>query len=213
LLPWLAGWRAAIDQEAINMIRTFGFLAIVATLGFAQPPKILIQPESRVWVEGGSTVRGFTCTAAEVEGTVVSSSGATALTPDDLDAAVVSVEVRIPVAQLGCGNGTMDGHMKKALKASEHETIVFSLHSYSVSAPIDGTSTLELLGTLTMAGAELPIVVMAEATGESDGTLRVQGSQPITMSQWGVKPPSLMLGTMKVRDDVIVHFDIRLRQQ
>lgn len=195
------------------MIRSFGFLAVLSMLGFAASPQIVIQPDSRVWVEGGSTVRGWSCAAAQVAGSVTSGPTATALTLDELGSAVASVELRIPVAGLDCGNGTMDGHLRKALKGSEHETIVFRMQSYSSNAPVDGASTLELRGTLAIAGAEQPVVIKAAATRESDGTLRVQGNHPIRMTQWGVKPPSLMLGTMKVRDDVVVHFDMKLRQQ
>jgi hypothetical protein len=32
------------------------------------------------------------------------------------------------------------------------------------------------------------------------------------MSEYGVKAPTLMMGTMKVRDRVVVHFDIVLKQ-
>lgn len=194
------------------MIRTIGLLGLLSVLGAAHAPNLIIQPESRVWVDGKSTVRDFTCTATAVEGSIQTSPNATALSLDDLDSAVTAVELRIPVAQLACGNGTMDGHMKKALKATAHETIVFRMEGYSTAAGDAGTTTLELRGTLTMAGAERPVVLTAAATYENDGTLRIQGSQTITMSEWGVKPPSLMLGTMKVRDDVVVHFDIRLRQ-
>lgn len=195
------------------MIGSFGFLALLSMLGFAAPPQILIGPDSRVWVEGGSTVRDWSCAAGQVDGSVVAGASATALTLDELGAAVAAVDLRIPVAGLNCGNGTMDGHLRKALKASEHATIVFRLQSYSSTNPVDGVSTLELRGTLMIAGAEQPVIIKADATRESDGTLRVRGSQPIRMSQWGVKPPSLMLGTMKVRDDVVFHFDMKLRQK
>lgn len=194
------------------MIRLIGLFGVLSVLGFTQPPQLIIQPESRVWVEGTSTVRSFTCTAGAVEGNVATASNGL-LSLNDLQAAVTSVELAIPVAQLACGNGTMDNHMKKALKASDHGTIVFSMEGYSASAPDADTSRLELRGTLRIAGEDRPITMTASATQEPDGTLRVQGSQPITMSEWGVKPPSLMLGTMKVRDEVVVNFDIRLRQQ
>ena len=195
------------------MIRSFGLLALLSVLGFAASPQILIQPDSRVWVEGGSTVRDWSCAAEGMAGIVVSDANAAAFTLDDLGSAVASLELRIPVAGLACGNGTMDGHLKKALKASAHEMIVFRMQSYSSTAPDNGVSSLELRGTLAIAGAERPVVVKAAATRDSDGTLRVQGSHPIRMSLWGVQPPSLMLGTMKVRDDVVVHFDMKLRQQ
>ena len=194
------------------MIRTIGLLGLLSVLGSTHAPNLIIQPESRVWVTGKSTVRDFTCTASAVEGSILTSPNVTALSLDDLDSAVTAVELRIPIAQLACGNGTMDGHMKKALKASAHETIVFRMAGYSTASVAVDTTALELRGILAMAGAEQPVVLTAAATYESDGTLRIQGSQAVTMSEWGVKPPSLMLGTMKVRDDVVVHFDIRLRQ-
>jgi polyisoprenoid-binding protein YceI len=195
------------------MIRILGVIGVLSVLGFAAAPNFVIQPDSRIWVVGQSTVRGFTCTAAAVQGTIDSGERAAPPSLENLAAAVSSVELKIDVAQLACGNGTMDGHMKKALKAAEHGTIEYRMDGYSASPPSAGTSTLELRGTLRIAGADQPIVMTAAATQESDGTLRVQGSQSITMSDWGVKPPSLMLGTMKVKDDVVVNFDIRLRQQ
>jgi polyisoprenoid-binding protein YceI len=193
------------------MIRTIGLLGLLSVLGSAHAPNLIIQPESRVWVAGKSTVRDFTCTATAVEGSIQTSPNATVLSLEGLET-VTAVELRIPVAQLACGNGTMDGHMKKALKASAHEAIVFRMEGYSTTAVDADTTTLELRGVLAIAGAEQPVVLTAAATYESDGTLRIQGSQAVTMSEWGVKPPSLMLGTMKVRDNVVVHFDIRLRQ-
>jgi hypothetical protein len=51
----------------------------------------------------------------------------------------------------------------------------------------------------------------AIATPADNGGLRVKGSKEFLMSEFGVKPPSLMLGTMKVRDKVKVNFDVVLR--
>ena len=42
------------------------------------------------------------------------------------------------------------------------------------------------------------------------GTLRVRGSKPVDMTQWGVQPPSLMMGTMKVNRAATIHFDVVL---
>jgi hypothetical protein len=42
--------------------------------------------------------------------------------------------------------------------------------------------------------------------------LRVKGSKQLRMTEYGVKPPSLMLGAMKVGDQVTVGYDIILGQ-
>jgi hypothetical protein len=39
----------------------------------------------------------------------------------------------------------------------------------------------------------------------------VKASKVINMKEWGVKPPSLMMGTMKVKENVTVGFDVALK--
>ena len=45
----------------------------------------------------------------------------------------------------------------------------------------------------------------------ADGALRVTGKVPITMTEWGIKPPTLMMGTIKVGQVVTVQFDLLLQ--
>jgi hypothetical protein len=40
----------------------------------------------------------------------------------------------------------------------------------------------------------------------------VTGKVPVTMTTWGIKPPTLMLGALKVGETVTVHFDLQLTQ-
>ena len=51
----------------------------------------------------------------------------------------------------------------------------------------------------------------AVAREEAGSVLRVRGSEEIVMTEFGVKPPSLMMGTMKVRDRVVVQYDVLLK--
>jgi hypothetical protein len=63
-----------------------------------------------------------------------------------------------------------------------------------------------------MAGAEQVIEIPATVTEEDGGVVRVKGEAEIRMTRWGVKPPSLMLGTMKVKDPVTIGFDVTVRR-
>src|SRR5688572_10795781 len=85
----------------------------VAT-GFAQltPRNLSLAKGSRLWIEGTSTVRSFSCTANKVDVNVVAEPGAP--NPD----LVQSASLVVPVASLDCRNQTMNGHMQKALKAA-----------------------------------------------------------------------------------------------
>ena len=65
-------------------------------------------------------------------------------------------------------------------------------------------------GELTIAGQTKPVSIAATVT-QTDAGFRVVGRAPIRMTEFGVRPPSLMLGTMRVADAVTVHFDVVLR--
>jgi polyisoprenoid-binding protein YceI len=169
---------------------------------------LVLQPESRLWVEGTSTMKSFTCKAGEVDALVDA-------TPDAVKEiaagrkAVRTVRVRVEAPKLDCGNGTMNDHMWKALKTGDHKVIEFTLSGYDVARGPEGvTGTLE--GTLDLGGVQKPIAIAA--VGRTEGSaLRVTGSYPLDMKDYGLKPPTLMMGTMKVGRTVTVKFDLVLK--
>jgi polyisoprenoid-binding protein YceI len=173
-------------------------------------PILMLQPQSKLWVSGTSTVRSFECKAAsftaEIDG-VAPGAAAAVLAGEK---AVQSVSVAVPAAKLDCGNGTMNEHMLKALKAKDNPTIAFRLSSYQTSKTGDAV-TGDLTGVLTLGGVEKTITFKGTATEAGDGQFRVVGSHELSMKEYGLKPPSLMMGTMKVGDRVKVNFDLVLK--
>lgn len=168
-----------------------------------------VQPESRLWISGTSTVRSFECTATTFDADVQSLPGAVTATLAG-EKAVTAVEVRVPTDKLDCKNGTMNEHMLKALKAKANPTIVFTLVSYDLARQ-DGATHVTLTGQLALGGVQKPVTLVANAKEGAPGTLRVSGTHEIRMSEWGLKPPSLMLGTMKVDERIKVGFDLLLK--
>ena len=124
--------------------------------------------------------------------------------------AVTTAQMTVPAASLDCKNGTMNEHMRKALKADKNPTITFRITTYDVakaSEGVDGTAQ----GELTLGGVTKTITVKAHAASQPDGVLRLTGSQDIHMTEFGLKPPTLMLGTLKVDELVKVSFDLLLK--
>jgi polyisoprenoid-binding protein YceI len=167
--------------------------AAAATLSF--------QPGSRVWVQGTSTVRSYRCESTRVEGTA-QAVGTELSALGNVGGATVTVGV----AGLDCRNNTMNEHMRKALKADENPTIRFRATSVRVTP--EGAATMA--GELTLAGSTQPVTLEGTVSSE-DGQLRVRGTEPIVMTAYGVKPPSLMMGTMRVNPNVTVGFDVVLK--
>ena len=195
-------------SPTLGAIATLLFLAPAGAWVPADAP-LTLAPQSRLWVDGTSTVRGFQCKAPVLESDIVAAPNAIASVLGG-EKAVRRVEVRIPAAKMDCGNGTMNEHMLKALKAKEHATITFRVASYDVSKGAEGVKGA-LTGTLTLGGVEKTIVVNATGRDGGNGTLRVAGTHEIKMSEYGLKAPTLMFGTMKVNDVVKVGFDLVLK--
>ena len=181
--------------------------AAIAWTGAAY--SLSLNARSRLWVEGTSTVRSWTCKATTFDA-AIDASGPTA--PSLVMAgekAVRTVDVTVPSEKLDCGNGTMNEHMLKALKAKDNPTISFRLSSYDMAKAADGMHG-QLTGTLTLGGVQKPITINAVGTEEA-GSLHVTGSHEIRMTEFGLKPPTLMMGTMKVNERVKVSFDLFLK--
>jgi len=173
---------------------------------------LVIQPESRLWFEGTSTVRDFRCEATRIEGEVELDAAQPSIAVADLQRSVRRVRLDIAVADLDCRNGTMNDHMRKALKAEQNPGIAYRMKSYQLEVQGSGDGVAKLEGELTIAGTTKPVTIDATVTPGADGTLKVHGSKEIIMTDFGVNPPKLMMGTLKVNPRVVVHFDVVLKQ-
>lgn len=182
-------------------------LLITAVLtAFAGQLEMPLEPGSRIWVSGTSSVKAFRCEAKQIDATITPGAGSTANLP--VASLVASATVVVPIETLDCSNGTMNGHMRKALKAEQNPKLIWTMTDYAV----DPSGQIVLNGKLTIAGKELPIEFRGTAQEEADGRVRVTASKEIKMTDWGVKPPSLMLGSMKVHDPVTIGIDVLVKR-
>ena len=170
---------------------------------------LVLQPQSRLWIDGTSSIRSFSCKAAEVNA-VVEGTGPNAI-PQLLlaDKGVKSVRVTVPAERLDCGNGTMNEHMRKAIKLSEFDSIEFRLTDYDVARSADGVSGA-INGTLLLGGVTKPVTLKADGKPEG-GMLHITGSYDLDMTDYGLKPPTLMFGRIKVGRTVKVNYDLLLK--
>ena len=187
-----------------TVLITGAFAGLTATSASAQmalPENLALSSASKIWFDGTSNVKSFSCAAKKLDLDIAADADAT---PAKI---VKTASLSIPVKQIDCKNGKMNDHMRDALKAEKNPNITWKLSSYRV----DGTAVV-INGTLTIAGRENPIEL--KGTGAAtNGTITLKGTKVLKMTEFGVKPPSLMFGTMKVADPVTVSFDLVLNQQ
>src|SRR3712207_1735115 len=95
--------------------------AVIAWTAATRP--ITLQPESRLWINGTSTVRAFECKAGALEARIETPSADALAALLAGEKAVTTATIIVPAERLDCANGTMNEHMRKALKAKENPTI------------------------------------------------------------------------------------------
>jgi hypothetical protein len=189
---------------------THAFAAVLVLTPIRVPGELLVpQAESRIWVEGTSTIKSFKCSVTDFALIVNADAGAV---PAVLSGqkAVKSVALSLPAAKIDCGSGTMNDHMRNALKVEKVPTVQFTLSGYDVAKASTGVEGV-VRGTLSLGGAEHPVDVTAVATDAGNGALRVAGGYELALSAFDLKAPSLMFGRIKVGDKVQVKFDLILK--
>lgn len=185
-----------------SLISTSLVLTMLLIAGWvATPARFTFQPESQVWVEGTSSLHDWTCQVNEFGGLLEAASAAM----ENLN----QVRVTVPVEQLKCKNGTMNKKTYKALASDDHPAITYELKSATLNASeADGIFQLETTGALTIAGTTRDVEMTVNGEPLDDGMVRLIGSLPLLMTDFGVDPPSAMLGTLKTGNEVTVHFDV-----
>ena len=199
-----------MSSHSRHFIRTLVASAVLALplVAWSSFSELTLQPESKLWVDGTSTMRKWSCRANDVNAVIDGAPNAIAQVTAG-EKGVRAVRVRVQSEKMECGNGTMNEHMKKALKVEANPTIEFTLSGYDVSKSADGV-TGTLAGTLSLGGVERTVAIPAVAKSE-DGVLHVTGAYPLKMTEYDLKPPKLMFGRIKVGETVTVHFDLLLK--
>lgn len=141
----------------------------------------------------------------ESDATTLTVQGGLGLSGDQL-ASNENFAVTVPVKGLVSPHKRMDKLTYEALKADKHPEIHYKLKSLT---PIEG-GKVRAAGDVTIAGETRPLEMEVVAAVNGSGELVVAGSVPLTMTDFGMKPPSLMLGAIKVGDDVQVEFSLTL---
>jgi hypothetical protein len=177
----------------------------------AQDPGIVrlaLEPRSRLWLEGTSNLHDWKCDASEVtaEITVV---GTTEAGPNSVPREIGQVVLRVPVKGIQCQNDRMNQNLWKALRVHEHPAIEFRMTDARLTADSAGADRVAFAvsGELSVAGTTKAIEF--EVVGVDAGTgLRVTGATELLMTDYGIKPPTAMLGVLRTGNRIVVGFDL-----
>lgn len=181
-------------------------LFLLGLLCSAQPAMsqayLTLSGESRLWIKGSSSVNTFTCEAGSIQG-----FGLLDPVPSGRQAVA---EVQVPVRQFDCGKPRMNEDFYKALKAEALPQILFDFTAAELTSQVadEGRYLVSVTGRLLIAGTERPARLRVQGQQRLDGSYRATGSLPLLMSDFGIDPPTALLGLIKAHDVIVVYFDL-----
>lgn len=191
---------------------------------------IEIEEGSKLWIEGSASIVDYTCNAEQLSG---KGNIETVSEPEKNVKAhgEVAISVSVPVRSLECGKRGMNKDMYEALKSGDYPNINYRLleavrvkegedennQNSSETAP-NGNSfseadwmNIKTTGILEIAGAKDTTVVYVKGRVLDKGRFQIKGSKEINMKTFDIEPPTALMGLIKAKSELTVHFNVTVR--
>lgn len=182
----------------MSRMRAVSGVVVVVALGMAAADVGAQQPNVDFTISGTSTIRGWTCTA---KGTLAVQPGAGAgPAVPGFPNGVQSATLTVPVKNFTCPNAEMTEHLMQAMHPEKFAEIVYKIEKYEVVG-----DRAQASGTMTIHGTSQPFSLPVTIKSAGSG-VALDGSTRLEMTTYGVEPPVVMLGMLKVGPQIRIEF-------
>ena len=159
---------------------------------------VLIPDSSTIVVEGTSNAHDWDTKSSSLEGIAsFNFSTGSILTID-------SVNIQLKSDSFRSGKKVMDKKTRGALKVKDNPVISFELKEFSRQSG----DSVWVNGDFTVAGKTVSKLTKAVVLITESDQVSVSGYQNFRMTEFDVKPPTALLGSLKTGDEVTVRFEV-----
>lgn len=198
-------------KKIINKIAIFSALIIGANFGLlttAAAQTVFQTQVMAVTLNGTSNLHDWEMKAvkgqSEIRFVMDASNKVTSLT---------KLSFTLPAKNLKSKHSAMDKNTYKALNTDKNPDISFVLTSSTVTTISSNKYQFNCIGKLTIAGVTKETTLKAIAIyNPADKTLNVTGTQKMNMTDYGVKPPTAMFGTIKTGNAITIAYDLKFKK-
>ena len=196
-----------------NNIKQILILTMAGIIGFSSllkaqtSYKLASNPDVSIKVLGSSNVHDWVMTSNTMDSQGEFTFEGAALS------ALHSFRFSLAFTSLKSEHTTMDNRTYKSVNAKKYPTISYKLTSAHVSTTEKNKYLVKTKGELTISGVTQPITMDVTALVNADNTITCTGSEKIKLTDYGIKPPSFMLGAMKVANDLTIQFNLIYKNQ
>jgi polyisoprenoid-binding protein YceI len=187
-------------------------LALGATTAAAQGLQMSLKTDTKLVLSGSSNVHDWTCAASAFAAIVDVDTGFVTRPFTEVKQPINKIAVTIPVKTLKCGNKKMDKNMYEALNEEKFPDIQYAQTSYTIDATTATADSIVIvtIGDLTVAGKTVKVQIPIRTERQPGGLVRGTGTVNLKMTDFGIKPPVALLGTLRTRDAISISFNVLL---
>ena len=125
-----------------------------------------------------------------------------------VDKKVQSFSVEIPVKGIKSNEKLMDTKTYESFDSEKNPKISFKSTEVN-SLKVDGNDiTVSVTGNMTIAGVTRKVTLTASGKVIKPGVYEFKGMIPVKMTDYKMKPPTAMMGMMKVGDDIKLKYTV-----
>ena len=169
----------------------------------AQTYKLATNKDNNIKVLGKSNVHDWTMVAKGIE-----SAGVFKFNSSNELVDLTSFKFSVVAKSLKSDKKSMDDRTYKAMKADQYPKITYQLTFATVTMVQANKYSIQTSGNLTIAGKTQVISMKVMALVNADGSISCHGKENLQLTDYGIEPPSFMLGAMKVGNDLAIQFNL-----
>lgn len=182
-------------------------LCVLPVLAYAQNGKVQLSNESKLSINGKSNVNDFRCQSEhELQQDSLQFDYHFQEQTINVDGVTLSLEVD----QFDCGKRGINRDFRSTLKYKEYPFIHITLNELVLEEATDIVPTNARV-TISIAGVEQEYLVPLTAFSSSEERILVGGTKTLYMSDFGLTPPSPLLGLVQVSDELDITFDLVIK--
>jgi polyisoprenoid-binding protein YceI len=118
----------------------------------------------------------------------------------------------LPAKNLKSGKSAMDKNTYKALKTDANPNISFVLTSATIVSTGGNNYKLNCQGKMSIAGKTNQTELVATGIyNPADRSFTVIGVKKMKMTDYNVKPPTALLGTIKTGNDITISYNLKFK--
>ena len=165
----------------------------------AQDVYKLNEGNSKLLVTGTSTIHDWDVNAEKF------SCETTLKKVDANTVSINNIDFKCQAEEVKSHNRIMDSKTHDAIKAEKYPVITFRLANPVNVQSAGGQATVK--GMLTIAGKTQAVNVASHFGFKNDQTFTVTGEVPLKLSDFGIDPPTAMMGALKTGNEVVIKYN------